>query len=467
MSYFSEVQITQHVIPDLAQSYHAPSPDANLAVNASFTGASGSSTLNVNAIQISLKTDQLCRVYIDQSGDNSNWDITDNYLYKPSESFGITVQAISAYFRIRLTNIGSTTTTFIRLDTVLCPVVEALPRSLDQYGNLRTTTIGLKDNFGFQGQYTPMRDQKICQPFRLIGTSFGSTIDTNFWSATNSGTGSAAGVSAGIATLASGTSNNGYGQITSVRDARFIFAHPNQWRGAVRIPTVTVAGNIRRWGAYSFSVPTTLIDGFYFELSSTGVLSVNSINNGGTPVSVSSGSFNGDVANYTLDNNIHAYEIIYFVMGAWFYIDNVLVHKFSPTTVPMVASYNLPSTTTSINSASGTVSGTIEVWASMILRLGNSISQPKHTWFPLGTTTGLQLKLGSGNIRNIYIGRPLNGAVITLSDSTSVATPVIWSFTANNNSPQIMDISLDNIPFRDGLRLTVSGANAEVFVAYE
>ena len=174
----------------------------------------------------------------------------------------------------------------------------------------------LEDIFGFQSQFTPMRDLKMTEPYRVVGSSFGASIDVKFWTAINSGAASAAGVANSIATITSGTANSGYGQITSSRPARFQFAHPLQYRAAIRITDTTVALNTRRWGAYSVSTVAPQ-DGVYFELSAAGVLSVVTMS-ATTPTAVSSGSFNGDVSSYELDTNMHRFEIVYFTAGVWF-----------------------------------------------------------------------------------------------------------------------------------------------------
>jgi hypothetical protein len=63
--------ILQDVIADTGNS-----SVANLNAGATFTGV-GKTTLGVAGIQVSIKTDQNCTIYVDQSPDNSNWDIID------------------------------------------------------------------------------------------------------------------------------------------------------------------------------------------------------------------------------------------------------------------------------------------------------------------------------------------------------------------------------------------------------
>lgn len=111
----------------------------NLASGATFTGIS-TSTLGVIGLQWGLKTSENCTVYIDQSDDETNWDLCDTFNYKTSVGGrGETVQAIKSYWRIRVTNNGSSTTTYFRLSGVLCPIADPLPRSLTPTGRLKVS----------------------------------------------------------------------------------------------------------------------------------------------------------------------------------------------------------------------------------------------------------------------------------------------------------------------------------------
>ena len=201
------------------------------------------------------------------------WDINDNYDYnKISNNFGITVTAVSSFFRARLVNkSSSTSTTFMRMQCCLCPVAEALPRSLSSKGFLRSEINGLRDNFGFQGQFSPMRDLRVAQPYRMVGATFPSAaLDTNFWTGTNTGSAPAVSVAGGVVTVHSGTSINGTGNLASATSGRFIFAHAHNYRGLIRLPILAAANNTRLWGAATITgTPATVVDGVYFEYNGT------------------------------------------------------------------------------------------------------------------------------------------------------------------------------------------------------
>ena len=309
---------------------------------------------------------------------------------------------------------------------------------------------GLTDHDGDQAEFSPLGSQNVDEPFRLVGASFQSSNDTQFWTLANSGAASAATVNV-IATLTSGTANSGYGQITSVRSGRFIFANPNKFRSLVRVPAVVVAANVRRWGAFTVSTVTPQ-DGFYFELSNAGVLNVVSAK-GGTPTKVASGSFNGTVSTYTVDTNMHAYEIVYLVAKAQFYVDGVLIHTISPTTSVMANTLTLPVTATSVNDADGTTSGVLEFWQGTILRLGPAKSEAKSVHISSNTTT--VLKIGAGSLHSIVLNNPTNNA-ITIYDNTSAAGTIIGIINPGASATPF-DLQY-NLPFFVGLCIVTAGS---------
>jgi hypothetical protein len=110
---------------------------SNLAAGVSFTGT-GESTLGIVGIQVNLKADQPCDVSLQQSQDNTNWDLIDTTLVSAATGFGQTFQATASYFRMVVTNVGGATTTYFRLQVALCPVVEAVPRVLGPSGGMKT-----------------------------------------------------------------------------------------------------------------------------------------------------------------------------------------------------------------------------------------------------------------------------------------------------------------------------------------
>jgi hypothetical protein len=135
MSYFSKFE--QNVKTSVLNS-----STGNLDGGDTYTGLADS-TYGVSGIQVNLYSDKNCTVYIEQSPDTTptgpHWDISDNYAYVGGASFGITVQATSAYVRVRVSNDEAAPTNEFRVLTVLCPIIEAVPRTLTQHGNFRVS----------------------------------------------------------------------------------------------------------------------------------------------------------------------------------------------------------------------------------------------------------------------------------------------------------------------------------------
>ena len=112
------------------------SSTANLAANATFTGT-GESCKNWAGIQVFVFADQPLRVTVQQSSDNSNWDLEDVYDLPENLGDGRVFQSVASYVRVVVQNVGNATTTDFRLQTLLLPTVEALPRSLTPRGALK------------------------------------------------------------------------------------------------------------------------------------------------------------------------------------------------------------------------------------------------------------------------------------------------------------------------------------------
>lgn len=136
------VSITQNVIASSNNS-----STSNLASSATFTGTSDS-TLGVAALQVNFFADQKCTIQVQQSTDGTNWDIADSYTIAASTGDGRTIQATGSFFRVLVTNNGGSTTTSFRLQSVLCPVADSIPRTLTGGGQLKTA-----DVINTSGQY--------------------------------------------------------------------------------------------------------------------------------------------------------------------------------------------------------------------------------------------------------------------------------------------------------------------------
>lgn len=325
------------------------------------------------------------------------------------------------------------------------------------FAKFKTQTTKLISAFGNIARINQIGALRISNPYRLIGSVFGSAIDTKFWTATTSGAGSDSGVASGIATIASGTANSGFGKLASTRISVFNYLHPNSFVSDIRVTVLVVARNTRRWGLYTVST-TTPTDGAFFQLNQLGELSINTVS-GGSITSVASGSFNGTSSTYTLDTNVHTYEIEVLTAQCRFMIDGVLIHTVSTTTAVMYQTLNLPITMTSVNTATGITSGVIECWNSTIFRLGHEKTVP--IWkYQAGANAGEQLKLGAGTLRNVVLNK-LTGTTVTLYDATSAANPICIIDPAIGNS-NTYDLNFDT-----GLFMVTVGAAIDVTIIYE
>lgn len=517
---------------------------ANLAVGATWTGI-WTSRLGVAGYQVTLYSDQNCTLYIDQVARIGWQPVTDEYDYNALKgAFSVTIQTVSNLIRLRVKNVGSNTTTTLQVAGTLCPTVEALPRSLDENGYLKTAVYELTDEFGYKIKSDPMGALRTEQPYRLVGAAFTNTgLDANYWLNSSNGTGAAVTPGNGLVTLTSTSTGPGYAELITSKTARFVFAHPHLYRGILRKPNLVVPNTECAWGAYTVarttiaagsngaSLPQATInvastavnlttgsvafpssgtiyvttaagvqtvtytgvtgtsftgcsggtgamatgglvqfvrpvDGFYFSYSAAGVLSVRTTNQGVVTWSAASGTFNGDVSTYILNTDMHAFEILHFLGSAKFLIDNVAIHTFAPTTVPMTSTCSLPTTVTVTNlSAGGAQTQTqLEVWASMILRLGRDMTAPVWRYIR-GVNAGVTLKNGPGRLKSVTVNGSATGSAVSLYDATSATNPIaLIAITANNMQPFTMTYDVD---FNVGLFVVTAVATTDVTIIYE
>lgn len=448
------------------------SSTTNLSGGGTYVGFS-ESTLGVAGIQVNLFTTQNCYVYFDQSMDGTNWDITDTYNYYYSEGGASwTVQATASYFRVRVLNRGSVSTTSFRLQTALCPTVEALPRSLGPDGYLKTANWATHGKFGHDVIISPMGDQKVASSTRLAGAGFvGNVVDTNFWQITSTGNGGST-QSSGELTVSTGNPTaNGSSIIKSVRIARYIPANSNFYRANIRCPAVTTSTgtNTRRWGAFDEQ------DGFFFEVNqaqgaSSTVLRLVCRKGGNDSNYIETGSFNGEQGSvYQLDTGTHTFEIYWTNKNAYFVIDDALIHTFTGSTSTLVSSLSLKIGMQSLNAGGNTAANTLVARSGTINRLGNYVSQPT-SYFNTGVNAGTVLKYGPGNLHSIAWGSYSNaGAVVTLADGVAAGGSTIFSstFTTSANAQVPSTTSFGGLPFASGLYLTVGTNAANLTVVYE
>lgn len=459
-----------------------------LAGGGVFTGTAVE-ILNCGIIFVSVSTDKnsaidgLC---IEQSQDGTNWDDNDDYTIYANRPKNYAVNPHSRYLRVVYTN-GSEAQTFFRLQTIIkgenahpsshsisgmispdddATLSKAVLTGEDFEGifrNVKATEHGslamnLVDQYEFVSENTPMGEVRAISPFRLVGSSFiGTTLDTNFWSptVTNGGTVTQA---SGQVLLQTNTTANGTTKLSSIRRARYIGGAALRFRTSIQLTDgeTGTANNIRRWGAYDTN------DGAFFELNGTTLNIVT--RKATTDVPVASGSWNG--ASFTMDLNVHTYEIYWTNSSVWFVIDDNVVHKVTASTATWSSTVSLPITVENINTNGITNNIQMAMRVGTIYRLGGFETQ-SISYRQSGTTAGVVLKYGAGNIHGLIISSILNNANITLYDNTAASGTIIWSSGAMANNTMPFDLEFHTIPFSTGLTLVISGANCDVAVIYE
>lgn len=302
---------------------------------------------------------------------------------------------------------------------------------------------------------------KVESTTRLSGPNFtGSTFDTNFWTETNAngGTNTVANM---MCLMQTNTTANGSSSFISVRTGRFMFACPNIYRRAGRFLDTGTTNNKRKFGVYD----SVSGDGFFFQLNGT-TFSIGYQRGGAAESLVNSGSFNGDGTGsggtFTVDTNVHAYEIHYFVMKVEFYIDGVLKHTLTPTTTTLTAKLTLPIYEANINSGGSTTNVQMEVWNVSILRIGKE-DHSTITKNISGAATTV-LKYGAGHIDSLVIGSTVAGT-ITIYDNTAASGTILATITTINNVS--IGAILQNCKFYTGLTVVTSVAGHNVTVIYE
>jgi len=468
MSYFPA--ISQNVTVDTVNSY------AGTILNTVTWNSSGvgSTTLGVNAIQVVVKSDQNLTVYVDQGRANNTFEVVDEYHYITTKNFGITVQAVGAYVRVRaLNNSGSTAT--VTIDTVLCPIVEALPRSLDDHGHLQIAIEHISDEYGFDVENTPTGEMRVAQPTRLVGAQFdGSTIDTNFWNTSVSNSGTVTQANAQIV-LDTATTANGTARLCSVRRARYVSANAMRYRAVVQA-SAAAANNVRRWGiGYGSTMPgtITITDGVWFQWNG---LTFNVAYQKSNGVISTVSSFNGDLGatwSPTVDS-VSTYEIYWTNSKVWWVIGGVVLHSITFSSATWASTMNFYIFADNTNSNNLNTSNTLTYRVASISRLGQLLTQPTH-YYQNATTTGIQLKYGTGNLHSIVLGTcATSGSIVTLHDGTvsgvTITGAVIAKFTiifpgGGNFVPSSID--LKGLPFFNGLVLQIETQAAAVTVIYE
>lgn len=320
-----------------------------------------------------------------------------------------------------------------------------------------TATTRLGDGYGFGVEMTPNDEMRVVVPYRLVGAGFsggGATVDNNFWTTTVTGSGAVSQGNAQVV-LSSGATNPSTAILQSARTARYIGGSSNGYRGIVQLPTTGNANAIRRWGAYSAT------SGAFFEHNGS-TLSVVT-RRAGVDTAVASGSWNGS-SSFTIDTSVHTYEIYYNNRRVYFVADGTLRHTMVASTATWSDTTNLPVRAEVVSTQTDNVA--IQIRSNVIRRFGSPITQPISK-YQTGTTAGLVLKNGAGNILSIAISGVATNAAVSLFDNTAASGTIVWASGAMAQNTTPFYIDLKGAPFFNGLTLVISGAAASATVIYE
>ena len=448
-----------HLAVTTIQDVHADSNNSsttNLAAGNSYTfTGTGTSTLGVVGLQWSLKTDQNATVYIEESPDNSNWDISYPFDYIEAHGGrGETVQASSAYWRIRVVLTGTTDTTYFRLEGVLCPIAVPLPSELSPDGRCKVeTTITGQQNTSRHTWVSPTNSLTTVSEVRLVGTNFdGQTTDPNFWTSATTGSGTV--TQDGEIQLDTGVTANSTVSYTSVRKARFVVGSANHLIGAFKFVTAGTTDNMRQCGAY------TSTDGFFFQLDGT-VFSVATRKNSSDTL-VSSGSFNGNMGDsFTpLTTAYYKLDIEWTPVAVFFYVNSVLLHQVGGGHLSDVLT--LPIVFENINDNGNIVDVAFDCLGVVIMREGNLDTNPTFKYAGTGGLSNAThiIKYGAGNLHRVAVTD--NTGTLLIYDGLSAAGVLIASLDASK-TVGTMEFGL---PFSDGLTVVVAGT-PKMTIVYE
>lgn len=415
-----------------------------------FTGVK-TSTLGVIGLQWSLKTDQNATVYIEESPDGTNWDISYSFDYIQAKGGrGETVQATQAYWRIRVVLTVSIDTTYFRLAGVLCPIAMPLPSDLSPDGRLKSeSTITGKENTGRHVWVSPTNSMSVNEEVRLVGTNFdGTTKDTNFWTETVTGTGAV--TQTGEIKLTTGVTANSTAEYESVRRARFVVGSALLFNGAYKFNDALVTDNIRRCGAYDDD------EGFFFELDGS-TFNVGSRNTTSDTL-IASGSFNGNYGLTFVVNPAAYYKLAieWTPMGAFYYVNNILLHQSIGG--HLTRKLTLPIRFENNNTNGVTTDVTFDCLGVVVMREGRLITNSTYKYISGAATT--ILKYGAGTLHTI-VNNDNAGSVIVY-DNTAGSGAIIASI----DLAKVLGTLSFDAPFSNGLTL-VSTGSIKITVSYE
>jgi hypothetical protein len=328
----------------------------------------------------------------------------------------------------------------------------------DANGMDRVTVTGR--NLGKTAQISPMRALSTFDQIRLCGTPFhGATKDPNFWSETGTGANGSITQGGGQAVLTTTTDSGSAAVYTSIRTGRYISGSSNKFRAVVRLPDLGTPANnnVREFGAF------TATDGFLFQLAANVfniVVRKASTADNVIPKASWTGTY---AAAFTLDTNVHTYEIQWTNSSAWFFIDDNIVHTVKGETAPSTATLTFPVCAKNINTGVGPAVS-LNVRTMAILRMGKELSIPQYKNISGNAATYI-LKYGPGTLRKIVFNNT-TGTSLAVWDGLTGAAPSIAIGKITTAAAALGHWDFD-CPFFSGLTIITLGNDLDATVIYE
>ena len=392
------------------------------------------------------------------------WDISDSYSYKyqNNTNFGKTVQAILSYVRVKVTNLSSSVTTLVfRLNTVLCPIVESIPRSLSSDGYLQSSVKSITDALGTAVKVSPQGGMRTVEVSKLIGVSFtGTTIDASFWAKTEAtgGTGTQTGGQFELLTAVTDASS---ASLQSIRSSRYVNGCSNLCRVICDFggSAGSYATNTRRWGVFTGAInaPT---DGAMFEVIDQ-VISIATYK-ASNPTRVVNGAFNGEMGTTinSLAAGVQTCEIVYTNKDIYFYVNNLLLHHTIASTATWTDTLNLPLRAENINT--GTTTGSsLKIRSFTVFRYGKAEARPawKYTHGVLSAANGI-LKRGAGTLHGVVNGN--NKGTLAIYDALSATNQI-----ALIDLTIVLGTQEYDLDFYTGLTMVQTDAASDTTIIFE
>lgn len=307
--------------------------------------------------------------------------------------------------------------------------------------------VKITDIYNQEVELTPMGEMRVITPIRFVGAGFGgTTIDTNFWSTTLNANGTATQGNNQI-TLTTTVDSGSSVALQSVARCRHITGAADRWRGIISMDA-GAANNVRRFGAYDAN------NGVFFQLNGT-TMQVG-IRKTTSDTLISQASWNGGA--FTLDTNVHTYEIYWTNKKVIFVIDEVVVHtaQFLTDTLADTLSFYIKSE--NVNTGVGSVVN-LFIRTMSIYRLGDYKTASRYKNL-VGAATTI-CKYGPGHLHRIVVNAT-TGTSITIYDNTSGAGTKIATIDPSKTTGTLEY----NCEFYTGLTIVTVGA-IEATVVYE